>query len=123
MFIKLHVDDTRLILNVNEIETIQEIKNGSKYHDYCTKYGAKTIIKVKDNRFLFREFYFFESALALLPAFAGVLLHVGHLVALVDDFEAEDGLDDVFEGDDALERAELVDGVTITSSCCDLLYF
>lgn len=47
MFIKLHVDDTRLILNVNEIETIQEIKNGSKYHDYCTKYGAKTIIKVK----------------------------------------------------------------------------
>ena len=48
-------------------------------------------------------------ALALLPAFAGVLLHVGHLVALFDNLEAEDCLDDILEGEDALEGAELVD--------------
>ena len=57
----------------------------------------------------FGQLDFLEAALALLPTLAGILLHVGHLVALVDNLEAEDGLDDVLEGDDALEGAELVD--------------
>ena len=47
--------------------------------------------------------------LALLPAFAGVLLHVGNRIALVDDFHSEDGLDNVFQSDEALETAVFVD--------------
>lgn len=47
--------------------------------------------------------------LALLPALAGILLHVGDRVVLVDNFHAEDRLDDVFQREDALEAAVLVD--------------
>ena len=49
------------------------------------------------------------ALLALLPAFARVLLHVRHLVALVDDLQSEDRLDDVLHGQDTLETAVLVD--------------
>ncbi len=44
-----------------------------------------------------------------MPAVEGQLSHVGHVVALVHDFQSDDGLDDVLEGDDALEAAVFVD--------------
>ena len=45
----------------------------------------------------------YEAALALLPTLTCILLHVGHLVALIDNLQPEDGLDDVLQGDDTLE--------------------
>ena len=47
--------------------------------------------------------------LALLPALAGELLHVRDRVVLVDDLHAEDGFDDVLEGQNSLEAAVFVD--------------
>ena len=47
--------------------------------------------------------------LAQVPTLAGILLHIAHGIVLVDNFKSEDGLDDVFEGDDALERTIFVD--------------
>ena len=47
--------------------------------------------------------------LHLLPLCLGKLLHVDHLVFLIDYLEAEHGLDDIFQRDDASQGAILVD--------------
>ena len=47
--------------------------------------------------------------LHLLPLCLGKLLHVDHLVFLIDYLEAEHGLDDVLQGDDAAQGAVFVD--------------
>ena len=47
--------------------------------------------------------------LTFLPALAGVLLHIGDCIALVDNLHPEDRLDYVFQGDEALETAVFVD--------------
>lgn len=51
MFIKLHgiVDNNRIVINVDKIEAMQEIKKGSKYIDFHTKNGAKTVISINGN--------------------------------------------------------------------------
>lgn len=57
MFIKLHgiVENNRIIINVNHIEAIQEIKNGSKYYEFHTKHGAKTVISIQGNTIPVKE--------------------------------------------------------------------
>ena len=59
--------------------------------------------------FLLRKNDRTETLLSAFPALTGELLHVDCLVILVDDFQTEDSLDDVFEGYDALETAVFVD--------------
>jgi len=57
MFIKLHgiVGNNRLIINIDEIEAIQEIKNGSKYYAFHTEHGAKSVISMKKNTIPVKE--------------------------------------------------------------------
>ena len=47
---------------------------------------------------------------AFFPEVTGHLLHIFDVVDFVNDLGSEDGLDDVFEGNDAGEGSELVDG-------------
>ena len=47
--------------------------------------------------------------LHLLPLCLGKLLHVHHLVFLIDYLEAEHGLDDILQVDDAAQGAVFVD--------------
>ena len=46
--------------------------------------------------------------LAFLPAFAGVLLHIGDHIVLVDNLETKYGFDDILKRDYSLEAAILV---------------
>ncbi len=57
MFIKLHgcIDNNRVMVNVNFIEAIQELKQGSKYDKYRMESGAKTLISVHGNPLLVKE--------------------------------------------------------------------
>lgn len=57
MFIKLHgaVCNNRIAFNVDHIEAIQEIKEGSKYYDFHTKNGAKSIISISGNSIPVKE--------------------------------------------------------------------
>ena len=55
------------------------------------------------------QFDYFEARLPLVPTVESQLTQVGHIVALVHDFQSYNGFDDVFEGDDALETAVFVD--------------
>lgn len=57
MFIKLHgvIDNNRVIVNVNHIEAIQEIKMGSKYYKFHTESGAKTVIGISGEPLLIKE--------------------------------------------------------------------
>lgn len=50
MFLKVHAifNNERILLNVDEIEAIQELKEGSKYFETYGAAGAKTIIKIND---------------------------------------------------------------------------
>ena len=57
-------------------------------------------------------FVFFSARLLFVsfePLFAGQLLHVGHQVLFVGDFLAEQGFEDILEGDDTLEAAVFVE--------------
>ena len=68
------------------------------HHQTETQPTPRRSYLLVDIAFLFRrQFDFLEATLAFLPALAGILLHVRHLVALVDNFEAEDGLNDVLQ--------------------------
>ena len=57
MFIKLHgiVENNRIIINVNHIEAIQEIKFGSKYIEFYVKNDAKTVISIQGNTIPVKE--------------------------------------------------------------------
>lgn len=57
MFLKLHgmIDNNRLLINVDFVEAIQEIKEGSKYYEYHTKMGAKTVISMEKGIIVAKE--------------------------------------------------------------------
>lgn len=66
----------------------------------------------KGNLLCLVGFVFFSARLLFVsfePLFAGQLLHVGHQVLFVGDFLAEQGLEDILEGDDTLEAAVFVE--------------
>lgn len=48
MFLKVHavVHNERILLNVDEIVSVQEIKEGSKYYEAYP--GAKSVIRIDD---------------------------------------------------------------------------
>lgn len=66
----------------------------------------------KGNLLCLVGFVFFSARLLFVsfePLFAGQLLHVGHQVLFVGDFLAEQGFEDILEGDDTLEAAVFVE--------------
>lgn len=48
MFLKVHaiVHNERILLNVDEIDSVQELKEGSKYYEAYP--GAKSVIRIND---------------------------------------------------------------------------
>ena len=46
--------------------------------------------------------------LALLPTIAGILLHIGYNIVLVNDLKAKNGFDDILQRNDSLETTILV---------------
>lgn len=65
---------------------------------------------------LIHEIDFFIITLTLLPTFTRILLHIAHLIILVDNFQAEYRLDNILERNNALERTILV------NDACQLLF-
>jgi len=57
MFLKVHgiVNNERIMLNVDDIEAIQELKEGSKFYETYGTAGAKTIIRINDRVLPVRE--------------------------------------------------------------------
>lgn len=56
MFIKVHGINfnERIILNVEDIQALQELKDGSKYQIYKDK-GAKTVLRLSDGTLPVKE--------------------------------------------------------------------
>ena len=50
-----------------------------------------------------------DLALLLLPLLDGELLHIDDGIALIDNLEAEHGLDDILHGDETSETSVFVD--------------
>lgn len=50
MFLKVHAifHNERILLNVDEIISVQEMKEGSKYYEAYGTSGAKSVIRIND---------------------------------------------------------------------------
>lgn len=50
MFLKVHaiVHNERILLNVDEIDSVQELKEGSKYYEAYGTAGARSVIRIND---------------------------------------------------------------------------